>query len=141
MELSTKHFFRICLAISSPWTNCHLESTRGDNEIALITAVSFIEPHLIDKGQHTTLDKISKNVYTKNLQNYYYIVKILHYTHTHTHTHTVRQKECNKEWGRVKGEGTQVRIIWNHLWYCLQRWVFNEVLKACEDWMWQITRL
>ena len=43
----------------------HLESTRGDNQIALITAVSFIEPHLIDKGQHTTLEKISKNVYTK----------------------------------------------------------------------------
>ena len=55
--------------------------------IIMVVVVSIV-PYLTDKGEHTPLYKIKKNV---NIKQHTYISIILfpqQNTHTHTHTHT-----------------------------------------------------
>ena len=86
----------------------------------IITAVISVEPYLVDKGLHTALDKIYKNVDIKTSNIIILIiVRILYssytapahvntythertharahaHTHTHTHTHRGEKKEYNE---------------------------------------------
>ena len=59
----------------------------------LIIAVISIAPCFTDKGEHTTLYKINRNVYIEMSKIINYIVIILYSLHAHAHTHTVMRGE------------------------------------------------
>ena len=54
---------------------------------------------------------------------------------TYIHTQAYRRNAMRSGVG-VGWEASKKNEIWNDLGYCLQRWVFNTVLKAWEDWIW-----
>ena len=58
-----------------------------------------------------------------------------HQNHSECCQDSFRSAKHTSQPFRRKNDGT-----WNQLlWYCLQKWAFNTDLKACEDWMWQMS--